>query len=57
MSDNLRRYRVIRQALKQCYSGEPSDRMARHLQTLAAFISGVILYNPSDWCISGIVRD
>jgi len=24
MSDNLRRYRAIRQALTQCYPGEPS---------------------------------
>lgn len=42
MSDNLRRYRAIRQALKQCYPGEPSGRMAQHLTTLAAFISGIV---------------
>lgn len=42
MSDNLRRYRAIRQALKQCYPGEPSGQMARHLTTLAAFISGIV---------------
>jgi len=35
MSDNLRRYRAIRQALTQCYLGEPSGQMARHLNTLA----------------------
>jgi len=42
MSDNLRRYRAIRQALKQCYPGEPSGRLAQHLTTLAAFISGIV---------------
>jgi hypothetical protein len=42
MSDNLRRYRAIRQALKQGYPGVPSGRMARHLTTLAAFISGIV---------------
>lgn len=42
MSDNLRRYRAIRQALKQGYPGEPSGQMARHLTTLAAFISGIV---------------
>ncbi len=42
MSDNLRRYRAIRQALKQGYPGEPSGRLAQHLTTLAAFISGIV---------------
>ena len=42
MSDNLRRYRAIRQALKQGYPDEPSGQMARHLTTLAAFISGIV---------------
>ena len=42
MRDNLRRYRAIRQALKQCYPGEPRGQMARHLHTLAAFISGIV---------------
>src|SRR2546430_13538586 len=42
MSDILRRYRAIRQALKQGYPGEPSGRLAQHLTTLAAFISGII---------------
>src|SRR6266581_3971444 len=41
MSDNLRRYRAIRQALKQGYPGEPSGRLAQHLTSLAAFISGI----------------
>jgi len=35
MSDNLRCYRAIRHALTQCYLGEPSGQMARHLSTLA----------------------
>ncbi len=42
MSDNLRRYRAIRQALTQCYPGEPKGNMARHLNTLAGFISGIV---------------
>jgi Transposase DDE domain len=42
MSDNLRRYRAIHQALKQGYPEEPSGTMARHLITLAVFISGIV---------------
>jgi hypothetical protein len=42
MSDNLRRYRAIREALRQCYPGEMSGRMAQHLTTLAAFIRGIV---------------
>ena len=42
MSDNLRRYRAIREALTQCYPGEISGRMAQHLTTLAALISGIV---------------
>jgi hypothetical protein len=42
MSDNLRRYRAIHQALKQGSPGEPSGRLAQHLTTLAAFISGIV---------------
>jgi hypothetical protein len=42
MSDNLRRYRAIRAALRQCYPGEPTGNVARHLHTLAALISGIV---------------
>ena len=42
MSDNLRRYHPIRQALTPCYPGEPKGNMARHLNTLAALISGIV---------------
>jgi hypothetical protein len=42
MSDNLRRYRAIRDALTQCYPGEPQGHVARHLTTLAALISGIV---------------
>ena len=41
MSDNLRRYRTICQALRQCYPGEPRGQMVR-LNTLAAFICGIV---------------
>src|SRR5215468_236657 len=42
MSDNLRRYRAIRAALLQGYPGQPTRTIARHLTTLAAFISGIV---------------
>ena len=42
MSDNLRRYRAIRDALKQYYPGQPTGTVARHLTTLAALISGIV---------------
>ena len=42
MSDNLRRYRARRDALTQCYPGQPSGTVARHLITLAALISGIV---------------
>src|SRR5215475_11264380 len=42
MSDNLRQYRAIRNALLQGYPGEPTGRLARHLATLAAFINGIV---------------
>jgi len=42
MSDNLRRYRAIRDALAQGYPGEPTGTVARHLTTLAAMISGIV---------------
>jgi hypothetical protein len=42
MSDNLRRYRAIREALTQWYPGQPTGRVARHLTTLAALISGIV---------------
>ncbi len=42
MSDNLRRYRAIRQALVQAYPKNPQGNLARHLNTLAALISGIV---------------
>jgi len=42
MSDNLRRYRAIRNGLKQVYGTEPKGNVARHLDTLAALISGIV---------------
>jgi Transposase DDE domain len=42
MSDNLRQYRAIRHALTQGYPAEPTGRVARHLTTLAALISGIV---------------
>jgi hypothetical protein len=42
MSDNLRRYRAIRDALPPWYPGQPTGSAARHLTTLAALISGIV---------------
>ena len=42
MSDNLRRYRAIRDALTQGYPSQPTGTVARHLTTLAALISGIV---------------
>src|SRR5437762_12170179 len=42
MSDNLRQYRAIREALTQGYPGKPTGHVARHLTTLAALISGIV---------------
>jgi Transposase DDE domain len=42
MSDNLRRYRAIRDALAQCYPTSSHGNFARHLNTLAALISGIV---------------
>ena len=42
MSDNLRRYRAIRDALTQVYPTPPTGNFARHVNTLAALISGIV---------------
>lgn len=42
MSDNLRRYRAIRDALRQYYPGQPTGTVARHVTTLAALMSGIV---------------
>src|SRR5438270_13280636 len=42
MSDNLRRYRAIRHALVQCYPTSSVGNFARHLNTLAALMSGIV---------------
>lgn len=42
MSDNLPRYRAIRSALQRLYPREPTGNLARHLNTLAALISGIV---------------
>ena len=42
MSDNLRRYRAIRDALAQWDPSQPQGHLARHLHTLAALSSGMV---------------
>lgn len=42
MSDNLRRYCAIKDALKRLTGKEPQGNQARHMSTLAALISGIV---------------
>ena len=42
MRDNLRRYRAIRDALAPCYPTSSQGNFARHLNTLAALLSGIV---------------
>ena len=42
MSDNRRRYRAIRAALKGFYPCEPKGNVARRLNTLAGLVSGIV---------------
>lgn len=42
MSDNLRRYRAIVEAIAQWYPADMTGRQRRHLLTLAALISGIV---------------
>ena len=42
MSDNLTRYCAIRDALKRLRSTEPKGNLARHLQTTAHLVSGIV---------------
>jgi len=43
MSDSRRVYRAIRQAVKQLYPSEPQGNLARHLNTLAGMVTGIVL--------------
>jgi hypothetical protein len=42
MSDNLRRYHAIRNALVQASPAPPTGNLARHLSPLAALLSGIV---------------
>lgn len=42
MSDNLKRYLAIKQALRQLYPQEPQGRLAHSLNVLAMFINGIV---------------
>ena len=42
MSDKRRRYRAVRAKLKKLYPFEPTGNLARHLNTLAYLISGIV---------------
>ena len=42
MSDSLKRYRAIKDGLKQLYPDEARGNRARHLNVLAALISGIV---------------
>lgn len=45
MSDNIRRFTAIFDALKQNYPGVPKGNLRRHLVTLAALINGIVASN------------
>jgi hypothetical protein len=45
MSDNRRRYRTVREQLKKLYPFEPQSNLARHLNTLAGLVSGIVSSN------------
>ena len=42
MSDSVRRFRAIRQALNTIYPEPPTGNKARHLNTLSAMICGIV---------------
>ena len=42
MSDNRRVYRTIRNALRQLYPSEPKGNLARHLNTMAGLVAGIV---------------
>ena len=42
MSDNRRRYSTLQKALKSLRPTEPKGNLARHLNTLALFVSGIV---------------
>jgi len=42
MSEKPRRFRTIRDGLKKLYPSEPKGNLTRHLNTLAAMISGIV---------------
>jgi hypothetical protein len=42
VSDNRRRFRAIRDGLRRLYPAEPKGNFARHLNTLAGLISGIV---------------
>lgn len=42
MSDNVKRFGAIRKALNKLYPNNPQGNLARHLNTLAAIISGIV---------------
>jgi len=42
MSDNRRVYRIIRKAIQQLYPKLPTGNLARHLNTLAALVCGIV---------------
>ena len=43
MSDSHRVHRAIKKAMKQVYPENPQGNLARHLETLAAMVSGIVL--------------
>jgi hypothetical protein len=42
MSDNITRYRQVRNALERLYPTKPKGNLVRNLNTLAVMISGIV---------------
>ena len=42
MSDNLKRYRAIKDGLRQLYPRAAQGHLAQHLNSLAALVSGIV---------------
>ena len=42
MADNVRRYRAVQHGLRKLCPSEPKRNVVRHLNTLAAMVSGIV---------------
>ena len=54
MSDNLRRYRAIRNALTQAYPAQPTGNVARHLEAVRKLLNLFVELSSSFLAVSEI---